>query len=120
MFTGFQNQSQLGVFYSADDYLVLPSSWSETWGLVANETLQCRMPAVDSDRVVCARDLVIPGKTGYVFPAGEAAAMAGCMSRAIRLIKLRGIASGKLAAKGPGDIPWSRRSQETSNPCLEL
>ena len=90
VFTGFQNQSKLGRFYSAVDCLVLPSSWSETWGLVINEALQFGMPVIVSDRVGCWRDLVIPAETGYVFPAGDAAALADCMSRVISLSKLRG------------------------------
>jgi glycosyltransferase involved in cell wall biosynthesis len=90
VFTGFQNQSKLGLFYSAVDCLVLPSSWSETWGLVVNEALQFGMPVIVSDRVGCWRDLVIPAETGYVFPAGDAAALADCMSRVISLSKLRG------------------------------
>ncbi len=89
VFTGFQNQSKLGRFYSAADCLVQPS-WSETWGLVVNEALQFGMPVIVSDRVGCWRDLVIPGETGYVFPAGDAAALADCMSRVISLSKLRG------------------------------
>ncbi|MGA2160105.1 MAG: glycosyltransferase [Dehalococcoidia bacterium] len=90
VFTGFQNQSKLGLFYSAVDCLVLPSSWSETWGLVVNEALQFGMPVIVSDRVGCWRDLVTPAETGYVFPAGDAAALADCMSRVISLSKLRG------------------------------
>jgi glycosyltransferase involved in cell wall biosynthesis len=89
VFAGFQNQSKLGLFYSAADCLVLPS-WSETWGLVVNEALQFGMPVIVSDRVGCWRDLVIPAETGYVFPAGDAAALADCMSRVISLSKLRG------------------------------
>ncbi|MGB7913156.1 MAG: glycosyltransferase [Desulfobaccales bacterium] len=88
-FTGFQNQSKLGLFYSAADCLLLPS-WSETWGLVVNEALQFGMPVLVSDMVGCWRDLVISGKTGYVFPAGDPVALADCMSRVIGLIKLRG------------------------------
>ena len=90
VFTGFQNQSKLGFFYSASDCLVLPSSWSETWGLVVNEALQFWMPVIVSDRVGCWRDLVISAGTGCVFPAGDAAALADCMSRVISLRKLRG------------------------------
>lgn len=90
VFAGFQNQSKLGRFYSAADCLVLPSSWSETWGLVVNEALQFALPVLVSDRVGCWPDLVIPAETGYVFPAGDAAALADCMSRVISLSKLGG------------------------------
>jgi glycosyltransferase involved in cell wall biosynthesis len=101
-FTGFQNQSKLGLFYSAADCLVLPS-WSETWGLVVNEALQFGIPAIVSDRVGCGRDLVIPGETGYVFPAGDAAALADCMSRAINLMRLRGDAVERACRRKAGE-----------------
>jgi glycosyltransferase involved in cell wall biosynthesis len=90
VFTGFQNQSKLGRFYSAADCLVLPSQWEETWGLVVNEALHFGIPAIVSDRVGCWRDLVIAGKTGYVFPTGDAAALADCMGRTMSLVRLRG------------------------------
>lgn len=90
VFAGFQNQSKLGRFYSAADCLVLPSQWGETWGLVVNEALQFGIPAIVSELVSCWRDLIIPGETGYVFPAGNATALAACMARVISLIKFRG------------------------------
>jgi glycosyltransferase involved in cell wall biosynthesis len=65
-FTGFMNQSEIGVAYSAADVLVLPSR-NEAWGLVVNEVMNFGVPALVSDRVGCAPDLVIEGKTGAVF-----------------------------------------------------
>ena len=69
VFTGFVNQSQIGHYYAAADCLVMPSTWGETWGLVVNEALQFGLPAIVSDRVGCHRDLIVPGETGFVFPA---------------------------------------------------
>ncbi len=73
---GFQNQSQLGRYYSAADCLILPSTWGETWGLVVNDALQFGLPAIVSDRVGCRRDLIVEDQTGYVFPCGDADALA--------------------------------------------
>jgi len=72
---GFVNQSRLGVYYRAADAFVLPSEY-ETWGLVVNEAMQFGLPVVVSDRVGCAEDLVVPGRTGFVFPSGEASHLA--------------------------------------------
>jgi glycosyltransferase involved in cell wall biosynthesis len=76
IFTGFQNQSKIGKYYAAADCLVLPSKWGETWGLVVNEALQFGLPAIVSDRVGCRHDLIHENETGFVFPAGDAVALA--------------------------------------------
>jgi glycosyltransferase involved in cell wall biosynthesis len=67
---GFANQGALPELYAAADLLVL-SSASESWGLVVNEAMACGLPAVVSDRVGCAPDLVLPGRTGEVYPSGS-------------------------------------------------
>jgi glycosyltransferase involved in cell wall biosynthesis len=75
-FAGFLNQSEIPAAYVAADCLVLPSDYGETWGLVVNEAMACGRPAIVSDRVGCAEDLVIEGKTGSVFPFGNIEALA--------------------------------------------
>lgn len=77
LFAGFANQTLLPSFYAAAQMLVLPSE-SETWGLVANESLACGTPIIVSDRVGCASDLVTPA-TGRTFPRGDVAALAAAM-----------------------------------------
>lgn len=74
---GFVNQSGLGKYYSAGDVFVLPSKRGhESWGLVVNEAMIFGLPCLVSDGVGCRKDLVIEGKTGYTFPAGDASALA--------------------------------------------
>ena len=73
-FTGFLNQSQIIKAYVVSDALVLPSG--ETWGLVVNEAMACARPCIVSDQVGCGPDLVIPQKTGAVFPLGDVDALA--------------------------------------------
>lgn len=70
-FHGFVNQSEIVQFYNNADLLVLPSI-SETWGLAVNEALACGTPVVVSDRVGCHPELVEDGKTGSIFPHGDA------------------------------------------------
>jgi glycosyltransferase involved in cell wall biosynthesis len=73
---GFLNQTAMPGAYVAADALVLASDGTETWGLVVNEAMACGLPALVSDQVGCAPDLVRNGATGYVFPFGDVPALA--------------------------------------------
>jgi glycosyltransferase involved in cell wall biosynthesis len=88
---GFRNQRELSRFYHAADLLVLPSRASETWGLVTNEALLHGLPAVVSDRVGCAPDLVTDGMTGAVFAAGSAEGLSSALQRAWPLMGRRDV-----------------------------
>ena len=79
-FVGFQNQSRMPAAYRLGDVLVLASR-SETWGLAVNEAFASGRPAIVSDRVGCAPDLVLEGETGAVVPAGDVATLARAMER---------------------------------------
>jgi glycosyltransferase involved in cell wall biosynthesis/GT2 family glycosyltransferase len=70
-FTGFLNQTEIVNAYVAADVLVVPSDAGETWGLVVNEAMACGIPALVSDLVGCASDLIVPGKTGWTFKMGD-------------------------------------------------
>ena len=83
-FIGFQNQSRMPVVYRLGDVFVLPSRGpGETWGLAVNEAMACGRPAVVSDRVGCAADLVVDGETGWTFSAGDQAALSSVLAHAI-------------------------------------
>lgn len=73
-FLGFVNQSQLPALYTAADLLVLPSSY-EAFAVVVNEAMCCHCPAIVSDQVGAARDLVAPVRPDFVFPAGDVDAL---------------------------------------------
>jgi glycosyltransferase involved in cell wall biosynthesis len=66
--------------YAAADCLALPSDFGETWGLVVNEAMACGLPAIVSDRVGCATDLVEDGVTGRVFRFGDVPALADAIA----------------------------------------
>jgi glycosyltransferase involved in cell wall biosynthesis len=71
-FRGFLNQSEIvEKGYSDLDAIVLPSGENETWGLVINEAMTGGIPAIVSDMVGCAPDLIEPDETGYEFRAGN-------------------------------------------------
>jgi glycosyltransferase involved in cell wall biosynthesis len=69
-FAPFQNQREMPRAYAALDVLVLPSG-SETWGLCVNEAMNLGVPSIVSDLVGCGPDLIVPGKTGWVFRTGD-------------------------------------------------
>lgn len=77
---GFRNQQDMPWVYRMGDVFVLPSS-TETWGLAVNEAFACSRPAVVSDRVGCAPDLVKCGETGFVFECGNAQDLAEKLKR---------------------------------------
>nr|WP_231402782.1 glycosyltransferase family 4 protein [Caenimonas aquaedulcis] len=102
-FAGFLNQTEIPSAYAACDCLVLPSDFGETWGLVVNEAMACGLPAIVSDRVGCAGDLVGDGETGHVFPFADTAALAR---------RLLAVASDPVRARAMGDA--ARRRVEAS------
>jgi glycosyltransferase involved in cell wall biosynthesis len=71
-FDGFQNQTAIAARYAAANCLVVPSS-RETWGLVVNEAMAASVPAIVSEAVGCAPDLIDDGATGFTYPAGDVA-----------------------------------------------
>ena len=82
--TPFQNQTLMPRTYAAADIMVLPSHGpSETWGLSVNEAMCLGRPVVVSSHVGCGLDLVSPGKTGWIFPAGDVAALAATLTEAL-------------------------------------
>ena len=84
-FLPFANQSEMPARYLLADIFVLPSRGSyETWGLAVNEAMHMGVPCLVSDLVGCQRDLVLPGETGWVFPAGDASALAAALRAALR------------------------------------
>ncbi len=62
-------QSDLSVWYSAADALLLPS-YAEGFGRVIPEAMICGTPVIGS-RIAGAKDHVVPGRSGYLFDAGD-------------------------------------------------
>jgi D-inositol-3-phosphate glycosyltransferase len=68
-FTGLVKQEQLRYFYSAADVCVIPSH-SESFGLVALESLACGTPVV-ANQVGGMEDIIQQGETGYVVKSND-------------------------------------------------
>jgi glycosyltransferase involved in cell wall biosynthesis len=74
-FLGFCNQSQMPRLYDLCNVFVLPSV-EEPWGMAVNEAMNAGRPVIVSDQVGCRRNLVHAGRNGFVYPAGDTAALA--------------------------------------------
>lgn len=81
--TGFRNQTELPRFLAAGDVFVLPSEYDPS-PRALNEAMNFALPAVVSDGVGTAGDLLVDGKNGFVCPVGDSGALAS------RLRKLLG------------------------------
>ena len=79
-FMGYKRREAIGRLYALADIFVLPSR-KETWGMVVNEALCFSLPMIVSDQVGAGMDLVIPHENGYIFPAGDVAALADGISK---------------------------------------
>ena len=66
LFTGFVKYSTLPLYYASSNCLVF-SSEHEPYGLPVNEAMLCGIPVIVSDKIGCRIDLVIEGKTGWVY-----------------------------------------------------
>jgi glycosyltransferase involved in cell wall biosynthesis len=90
-FAGFVNQSRLAQYYVGADLLVLPSE-SETWGLVVNEAFACGLPAIVSNKVGCAPDMIRENLTGRVVPVGDSWRLAGAIEEFSTRMRDRSVA----------------------------
>jgi D-inositol-3-phosphate glycosyltransferase len=69
LFTGTVKQNRMPYYYSAADVCVI-SSFYESFGLVALESLSCGIPIVAND-VGDLRNIVRQGETGYVIDSND-------------------------------------------------
>jgi glycosyltransferase involved in cell wall biosynthesis len=96
-FLDFQNQSMMPAIYRLGDIFLLPSVGpGETWGLAVNEAMACGKPAITSDKVGCAKDLVINSENGYIYSSGNANDLERCLllcgdSKKIKLMGQRSL-----------------------------
>ena len=77
---GFVNQTAIPKHYAMADVFVLPSTY-EPRGAVINEAMACGLPVVVTDRCGSIGDIVLDGDNAFVYPAGDANALAALMDR---------------------------------------
>jgi len=79
-FTGFVNQTAIPKHYAMADVFVLPSTY-EPRGAVINEAMASGLPVVVTDRCGSIGDIVLDGDNAFVYPAGDAEALAKILDR---------------------------------------
>lgn len=84
-FLPFQSQEDLCEIYGVADCFVLPSLYGETWGLVVNEAMACRLPVIVSNQCGCAKTIVRDGYNGWKFNPHTIQELAQHMKRFINL-----------------------------------
>ncbi|HEV2645713.1 MAG TPA: glycosyltransferase [Acidobacteriaceae bacterium] len=81
-FCGFRNQSELPRFFDLASVFVLPAR-HEPWGLIVNEVMSASRPAILSDDIGCAPDLINDGVNGCIYPVGDIAALEQALRRVL-------------------------------------
>ena len=66
VFAGFRQIGELRAFYAGAGAFVHPAL-EEPWGLVINEAMASGLPVLSSRNVGAAEELVVEGKTGFLF-----------------------------------------------------
>jgi len=104
-FLGFVNQSRLPAVYASSDVLVLPSEY-EPCAVVVIESMLCGCVPIVSDEVWRGRaDVVHPGESGFVFPRGDVATLAGILREILpdrqRLQRMRATADKRMKGWSP-------------------
>ncbi|HSY49333.1 MAG TPA: glycosyltransferase family 4 protein [Thermoanaerobaculia bacterium] len=81
-FAGFVNQSELPKYYGLADVFVLPSTY-EPRGAVINEAMACGLPVIVTDRCGSVGDIVLEDENAFIYPSGDAAALAASMTQLV-------------------------------------
>lgn len=103
---GYVPYPELPALYAAADLFVHPAS-EERWGVSVAEALACGLPVVASTRVGAAYDLLRQGANGWLYPAGDAAALAHRAALALALDRRAvAAASGEVLAHWDYAASW--------------
>ncbi len=70
VFAGFRQIGELRAFYAGAGAFVHPAL-EEPWGLVINEAMASGLPVLSSRNVGAAEELVVEGRTGFLFDPGD-------------------------------------------------
>jgi glycosyltransferase involved in cell wall biosynthesis len=70
VFAGFRQIGELPSFYAGAGAFVHPAL-EEPWGLVINEAMASGLPVLSSRNVGAAEELVVEGRTGFLFDPGD-------------------------------------------------
>ena len=96
VFAGFRQIEELPAFYAGAGAFVHPAL-EEPWGLVINEAMASGLPVLSSRNVGAAEELVVNGKTGYLFDPRNIEEMANAMSKVSGMTQEERLTMGRAA-----------------------
>jgi glycosyltransferase involved in cell wall biosynthesis len=96
IFAGFRQIDELPAFYAGAGAFVHPA-FEEPWGLVINEAMASGLPVLSSRNVGAAEELVVDGKTGYLFDPRNIEEMANAMSKVAGMTQEERLTMGRVA-----------------------
>ena len=96
VFAGFRQIEELPAFYAGAGAFVHPAL-EEPWGLVINEAMASGLPVLSSRNVGAAEELVVDGKTGYLFNPNNIEEMANAMSKVAGMTQEERLTMGRAA-----------------------
>ena len=96
IFAGFRQIEELPAFYGSAGAFIHPAL-SEPWGLVINEAMASGLPVLSSRNVGAAEELVVDGKTGYLFDPRNIEEMANAMSKVTGMTQEEQLTMGRAA-----------------------
>jgi glycosyltransferase involved in cell wall biosynthesis len=111
-FLGFVSEDRKLELYRRAWAVVLPSL-KEGWGITNLEAAGCATPALAADNSAL-RESVRDGETGYLFPTGDAAALASLLARLAADPDLRD-RLGRGARAFAESFSWERTAQQTES-----
>ncbi|MBO0768209.1 MAG: glycosyltransferase family 4 protein [Solirubrobacterales bacterium] len=89
VFAGFLNQSQIARAYAAADIFALLSAWGETFGVAVAEAMAFGLPALLSDKVGSAGDLLGDGGNGFLVARDDVGGATDALERMVADPELR-------------------------------
>jgi glycosyltransferase involved in cell wall biosynthesis len=96
VFPGFRQIGELPGFYAEAGAFVHPAL-EEPWGLVINEAMASGLLVLSSRNVGAAEELVVEGKTGYLFDPKSVDEMAAALVKAVPMEPEERLAMGRAA-----------------------
>lgn len=87
-FVGFKDQSEISIFYFIADIFVLPTEFDPSSKTI-NEAMNFGLAIVTSDCASTSFDLVEKGRSGFIYPMGDATALSERLEKLISNPQMR-------------------------------
>ncbi len=85
-FAGYVKFTDLPLYYSISD-IFIHDSHNEPWGVSVQEAIAGNLAVIASDKVGAAFDMVVEGKNGYMFKAGDVDGIVNAIEKCLLIDK---------------------------------